>query len=125
MNPSGAVDVRLFRVACLLGLIGVMAGAFGAHALQDHVTAERLDTFRTGVRYLLFHVPVVLLFSALPQLPRLRVAAWVLVAGMTVFTGTLFALVLFDQAWLGAITPVGGVGLIVGWGLALIAPRSA
>jgi uncharacterized membrane protein YgdD (TMEM256/DUF423 family) len=104
----------------VLGAIGVAAGAFGAHGLADHVPPRRLDTFETGVRLLMAHVPAMLLVAVLHDRfdpTRLRWAGSFFVVGTVVFSGSLFALVLLDQPWLGAITPIGGVCLIAGWSL--------
>lgn len=114
----------LFATACLLGFSGVAAGAFGAHALRDHVTAGRLDTFQTAVRYQLLHAPVVLAVAwAAGQRPAslLPAAGWLFGAGSVVFAGSLYLLVLLDMPVLGAITPLGGVALLAGWATLLVA----
>ena len=101
-----------------LGAVGVAAGAFGAHALRDHVTTERYATWTTAADYHLWHaVLLVVLAVILARRPSTaaRVAAGALVVGVLVFSGSLYALVLTDTPALGAVTPVGGVALIVGW----------
>ena len=104
----------------LAAALGVAAGAFGAHALQDAVTADRLATWRTGASYAQIHalalVLVGVLGAARPAL-RLGAVAALLLAGLLLFSGSLFALVLLDQPWLGAITPLGGLSWIAAWGL--------
>ena len=113
-----ATDRTLLRTAAVLGAVAVAAGAFGAHALADRVTPRRLDTFETGVRILMAHVPAMLLVALMHDRfdpVRLRWSGSFLVVGTAVFSGSLFALVLLDMPWLGAITPIGGVCLIVGW----------
>ncbi|MEB3236372.1 MAG: DUF423 domain-containing protein [Candidatus Sericytochromatia bacterium] len=108
----------LLRIAALLGATGVMAGAFGAHAIKGHVPAARLETWATAAHYQQVHA-VALLVLAVWSAVRGRVmaprAAWALFAGTAVFSGSLYALVLTDIRWLGAITPVGGLLLILGW----------
>jgi uncharacterized membrane protein YgdD (TMEM256/DUF423 family) len=114
----------LFAAACLLGLVGVAAGAFGAHGLRDQLTPARLQTFQTAVRYQLIHAPVVLVVAGLAgqnPAPLLRLAGWLLVGGAVVFAGSLYLLVLADLPALGAVTPLGGVGMLTGWVCLLIA----
>jgi uncharacterized membrane protein YgdD (TMEM256/DUF423 family) len=89
----------------------VAAGAFGAHALQGTVTPDRLEIWGTAASYLLIHgVAVCALGIVLKSLALLC-----LLLGATVFSGSLFALVLADIPMLGAVAPVGGATMIVGW----------
>jgi len=104
---------RFLTRAALLGALGVASGAFGAHALRDSVSAERLETWQTGAHYLLVHA-VILAALALHGDPH-PWARRLFTAGSCIFAGTLFALVLLDLPVLGAITPVGGASLIAGW----------
>ena len=100
----------------LLGALLVAAGAFGAHSLQDQVTPERLDTWNTGVRYGMWHV--LGLLTVVINTSELNPWRWVLrcwLIGIIVFAGSLFALVILDKGWLGAVTPAGGILLITGW----------
>lgn len=106
-------------VASVYGAIGVALGAFGAHGLKARVTPERLAVWETASDYHLLHA-VVLLALAIwlrlaPQTPFLSGAAACVAAGVLVFSGSLYVLVLTDLRWLGAVTPLGGVLLIVGW----------
>ena len=103
----------------LIGL-GVVFGAFGAHALKASLSPKMLETFETGVRYQMYHgLGLLALAWAISQWPKRRLvpAAWLLVAGTVVFSGSLYLLVLTGARWLGAITPFGGVMLIAGWSL--------
>jgi len=117
-DPEGE---RLFFVlgAVLAGL-AILIGAFGAHALRGHVSADRYDDFVTGARY---HLPQALgLFAvsrAAVKWPGRAVAAagWLFVAGIVLFSGSLYLLGVTGQRWLGAVTPVGGLAFIVGWAL--------
>jgi len=105
--------------ATLAGL-AVAAGAFGAHALKEAVSPERLDVFDTAVRYQMMHALALLLLAALSddRLERpLRLAAALFVTGIVLFSGSLYALVLADLPALGAVTPLGGVLFLVGWGV--------
>ncbi len=104
------------QLVALLGATAVAAGAFGAHSLREEITADRLTTWHTGVRYLMWHV-LALLAVVLSQ-KDLQPWRWVLrcwLAGGLIFGGSLFAFVLLDAGWLGAVTPAGGILLICGW----------
>lgn len=99
-------------VGALLMATGVALGAFGAHGLEGAVSPERLDTYRTGARYHLIHGVGVL---AIVALGRGIFAGWWIAAGAVVFAGSLYLLVLTDTPWLGAVAPIGGAAMIVGW----------
>jgi uncharacterized membrane protein YgdD (TMEM256/DUF423 family) len=101
------------RIASIMGATGVMAGAFGAHAIKDMVSPERLATWETAARYQLIHAVVLLGLSLLPTPPR--GPAYLMTTGICIFSGSLYLLVLLDQPLLGAITPIGGVCLIGSW----------
>jgi uncharacterized membrane protein YgdD (TMEM256/DUF423 family) len=104
--------------AALLGATGVALGAFGAHALAGVVRAERLATFETAVRYHLVHAVALLAVAALAERrPRVATAAAPLVAGIVIFSGSLYALVLTDVGAFGMTAPVGGALLVAGWAL--------
>jgi uncharacterized membrane protein YgdD (TMEM256/DUF423 family) len=101
-----------------LGLLGVAAGAFGAHALEGTVTPERLAVFDTAARYHLVHALAIVFAGAMAMwLPLARVAGWLFTLGIVVFAGSLYLLVLLDAGWLGAITPIGGLAFMAGWGV--------
>lgn len=109
---------KTVAIAAWVGLLAVTASAFGAHALADRVTAERLETFRLAGRYQLIHaVLLVAIGLAGEKLERrtANLAVAFLFAGLAVFSGSLYVLVLADQPFWGAVTPLGGVLLHVGW----------
>lgn len=112
---------RTFLVlGALLAGLAVALGAFGAHGLESRVTADRLQTFEIGARYQMYHALALLLvglFAAQWPGGVLHAAGWCFVAGIIVFSGSLYVLVLTDTGWLGAITPLGGVAFIAGWAL--------
>ncbi len=109
MNAS-----RAAQLGALWAALGVALGAFGAHTLAGWVTPERLASFETGVRYQLYHALGLVALGALPD--RARRAAPLLFAGSFVFSGSLYALVLLDMPFMGAVAPLGGVLQIAGWG---------
>jgi uncharacterized membrane protein YgdD (TMEM256/DUF423 family) len=112
-GSASRLTIHPGKVGAVLALLAVAFGAFGAHALKDIVTPERLQTFETGVRYQMYHALALLVMSVLP-LKNYR-AAWFLLIGTIIFSGSLYLLVLLDVAIFGAITPIGGVLQIVGW----------
>lgn len=79
--------------------------------------AERLGVFETAVRYQMYHALGLILLVALPG--DYRWSGWLFVAGILIFSGSLYLLALTGTRWLGAITPIGGVCLLAGWGLLL------
>jgi uncharacterized membrane protein YgdD (TMEM256/DUF423 family) len=110
-------------IGALFGALAVILGAFGAHALRSHLEPRDLETFETAVRYQMYHAFA--LFAAAWLLsrnaPHAAMAAWAFVAGVVVFSGSLYLLVATGQRWLGAVTPLGGLAFIVGWLLLALA----
>ncbi|HLR45692.1 MAG TPA: DUF423 domain-containing protein [Deinococcales bacterium] len=96
----------------VLAALATALGAFGAHVLEGAVSADRLDTFETAARYLMYGALGLLLLS---RLPGTGLARSLVLAGAAVFSGSLVILVLTDTGWLGAVTPFGGVLMIAGW----------
>ena len=112
------MDRVFFGLGALLGAVGVMAGAFGAHALRGRVGPEMLAVFETGVRYHLVHALALLAVawaSTRWEAAAIRAAGWLFVAGILLFSGSLYVLTLTGIRALGAITPIGGVAFILGW----------
>lgn len=105
-------------IAAFLLFIGVATGAFGAHALSGLSDLNMLAVWHTAVLYLLVHgLGLFGVAIATPFLIRRlqNLAYSLLLVGTMVFSGSLFLLVLSDQRWLGAITPIGGVFMLAGW----------
>ena len=121
--------MKLFlQVGAVLGLLGVALGAFGAHALRVTLQASgRTDTFETAVRYQFYHALALVLvgllmhtFGANPNVVKyLGWAGYSFIGGVLIFSGSLYVLCLTGITWLGAITPIGGLLLIIGWALVL------
>ncbi len=111
--------VRFFFIAgAAFGLLGVAAGAFGAHALRARLSPDMLAVFETGARYQLIHALALLAAAwATTRWPgaATTAAGWLFIAGILLFSGSLYALTLSGQRWLGAITPLGGLAFIAGW----------
>ena len=112
---------KLFlSLGSLLALAAVAIGAFGAHGLKARLSPEMLAVYQTGVQYHFYHALgitlVGLAFFHLPDNAALRAAGWLMAAGILLFSGSLYALALSGQKWLGAVAPIGGTAFILGWG---------
>jgi uncharacterized membrane protein YgdD (TMEM256/DUF423 family) len=120
------LDQTFLLLGSLAGFLGVGLGAFGAHGLKTRLSAEMLAVFETGVRYQMYHTLALLVVSAaighLGPARLLAGAGWLFVAGIVLFSGSLYALALSGVTTLGAITPIGGLAFLGGWAcLALFA----
>ncbi|MBO9596882.1 MAG: DUF423 domain-containing protein [Cohnella sp.] len=120
--------IRYVKIGALAAMLSVALGAFGAHALKDELSSDMMDVYQTGVQYHMFHAIGILLVGMLMErLPRPRLALWsarLLLAGVVLFSGSLYALALSGVEALGAITPLGGVAFIAGWICLALAARS-
>ena len=108
----------MLAVAALLGAAAVVLGAFGAHALRDTLDEHALATWHTAVEYQFWHVLALIGVALLARDAApgaLRIAGSAFVFGMVLFCASLYALALGAPRGVGAITPFGGVALIVGW----------
>ena len=117
---------QIFGVlASLAGGLAVVLGAFGAHTLKDRLEPAMVAAFNTAVHYQMLHATVVLVIMLLARTSDspgfLLGAAGSMLAGILLFSGSLYVLVLWGWRWLGPITPLGGALLITGWGLLLVA----
>lgn len=116
MNSS-----RIFAViGAIWGLTAVVLGAFGAHALRTRLEPTLLEAFETGVRYQMYHALALFAVAwALTQYSgtALQLSGWFIFAGSVIFSGSLYVLAISGTRWWGAVTPIGGVAMIMGWGL--------
>ena len=104
--------------------VAVAAGAFGAHGLRQILSAEMLAIWQTGVTYQIAHGLGLLAIAALAPRLKSRLTAWAgmaMLIGIVLFSGSLYALALSGVRILGAITPLGGIGFLLGWGMLAIA----
>ena len=117
---SGILRLPLVAGA-FLALVAVMAGAFGAHGLRNLVSERGLEVFQTAVTYQMYHsIALVLLALLAAQGLSRKLLAWsagFFLAGILLFSGSLYLLVLTDIRWIGPITPLGGLCFMVGWAL--------
>ncbi len=113
-------------VASVQGTIGVAMGAFGAHALRGRLTPDQLASFATAVQYHLLHSVALLALAlwALAAGRSIQVPAALFSAGIVLFSGSIYGLLLTDQRWLGPITPLGGLCFIAGWLSLLLLARN-
>jgi len=103
--------------------LAVALGAFGAHVLEERIAADAMSTWETAARYHMYHALGLILTALVAGRPETdgRLSAWALRlmhAGIWLFAGSLYILVLTGAGWLGAVTPLGGVCWVAGWGFA-------
>lgn len=110
---------KVIMLACISGALAVGIGAFGAHGLEPHRTKELMNIFKTGHLYHALHTLALLAVGMLmPEGAKekmLNLASILFIAGIILFSGSLYLLALTDLRWLGAITPLGGICFIVAW----------
>ena len=112
------MDRMFFGIGALLAGLGVMAGAFGSHALRTRLAPDMLNVFEIAVRYQLFHALGLMLVAwAATRWPGAAVTAagWLIIAGIVLFSGSLYLMTVAGARGLGLITPIGGVLMMAGW----------
>jgi len=114
------VEKIFLSLGSALAALAIAGGAFGAHALKKHLPPESLSIFETGIRFQMYHAIALILVGLLlekPEIPvkGLLIAGYTFLGGVLVFSGSLYALSLSGMKILGAITPLGGLALIIGW----------
>lgn len=118
-----------FSLGAMLAGIGIALGAFGAHGLKSRVTPDLLAIFETGVRYHMYHALALLAVgwaaTRWPSALAVQAAGFLFLAGIAVFSGSLYTMTLTGLGWLGAITPFGGLAFILGWAALAWAPLTS
>ncbi|MGH7896072.1 MAG: DUF423 domain-containing protein [Candidatus Binatia bacterium] len=112
------MERTFIALGALLAGLAVAAGAFGAHGLRNRLTPEMLAVFETAVRYQMYHALALLAVAwATVRWPgsAAPTAGWLFVAGIVVFSGSLYGFALTGVRWLGAVTPFGGLAFLAGW----------
>lgn len=117
---------KLFvSIGSINAMIAVMLGAFGAHGLKSRLSAEMMDIFQTAVQYHFYHalglLAVGIIAMHLPESGWLKASGWAMIAGIVIFSGSLYLLSVTGIKWLGAITPIGGTAFIAAWILLAVA----
>jgi uncharacterized membrane protein YgdD (TMEM256/DUF423 family) len=121
MNPTAKLFLSLGSIS---GALAVLIGAFGAHGLKDKLCDQMLAVYKTGVEYHFYHTLALLgigLLSLHYKSALLTASGWSMVAGIILFSGSLYALSISGVKILGAITPIGGLFFIAGWVLLVLA----
>ncbi|MBV8611374.1 MAG: DUF423 domain-containing protein [Singulisphaera sp.] len=120
------------RIGAISGFLAVAAGSFGAHGLKDRLKVlesdtsqvatekqRRLENFLTASRHEMYHALALMAVGILALVGRpgaaLSAAGWAFLVGTLLFSGSLYGYGLTGQRWLGMITPIGGVGFLIGW----------
>ena len=110
----------LILLAGINGFVAVSLGAFAAHGLKARLSAELLNTFQTGVQYHMYHALALLGVGVLalnyPHAALPKISGYLFLLGIILFSGSLYGLSMTGIRWLGAITPIGGLALLAGWG---------
>ena len=113
-------------IAAIFGGLSVAGGAFGAHALREKISERSLEIFDTGARYQMYHalglLLVAILMSRLESPPTTLLASgWLFIIGVVIFSGSLYAISLTGIKSLGAVAPLGGLALMLGWAALAVA----
>ena len=112
------MDRTFLLVGAVAAFLAVTLGAFGAHGLRGRLSPEMLAVFETGVRYHMYHaLALILVALVMGRISGwlIQTAGWCFVAGIVLFSGSLYALALSGVTILGAVTPIGGLAFLVGW----------
>jgi uncharacterized membrane protein YgdD (TMEM256/DUF423 family) len=122
-DRTAHLDLRLAAAGAVNAFLAVSAGAFGAHGLKERLSPEMLAVFETGARYHMLHALGLFAIAWLAS-RGVRGAAFagaLMLLGIAVFSGSLYALALSGERWLGAVTPIGGLALLAAWTVAAFA----
>jgi uncharacterized membrane protein YgdD (TMEM256/DUF423 family) len=121
------MDRKIILIAALLGIISIVLGAFGAHALKKLIDVNALATFETGVRYQMYHALFLLFLAtnATIQEKTKKVVLYFVIFGIVFFSGSIYLLATntmtsFDFKVIGFVTPIGGLLLIVAWAFVIM-----
>ena len=115
-NLNGGGRRGILVAGALLAAMGIVLGAFGTHGLRDALGERQLGWWETAVQYQMWQAVGLIALGALPR--RLGIPAAMIGGGALIFSGSLYAMALTDARWLGAVTPLGGLLMILGWLLA-------
>jgi uncharacterized membrane protein YgdD (TMEM256/DUF423 family) len=119
------MEQKIFWISgCLLGFLAIMGGAFGSHVLKQRLPTESLNIFEIATRYQMYHaLALIILAISVHIWPSnlLIWAGWCFIVGTVIFSGSLYLLVFSAVKKWGAVTPIGGVILLMGWLLSLLA----
>ena len=121
------MDKKIISTGAIFGMLAIIFGAFGAHALKKVLSIEELSTFETGVRYQMYHALFLLFIGLKNELSKntKKSIYYMVVFGILLFSGSIYLLATnslssFDFKTIGFITPIGGLLLILAWGVLLL-----
>jgi len=121
------MDKKIISTGAIFGMLAIILGAFGAHALKKVLSIEELSTFETGVRYQMYHAFFLLFIGTINELSQKtkKTIYYLVVFGVIFFSGSIYLLATnsitsFDFKIIGFLTPLGGLLLIVAWGVLLL-----
>ncbi len=112
------ISKKILIIACLLMATAVSLGAFGAHGLKKIITPDMLSVYQTGVQYQFYHALGLLgvaFIAHVNSTKLVNMAGNLMFTGVMIFSGSLYLLVILNIKWLGAITPIGGVLMVISW----------
>jgi len=106
----------LIQIGIIFCAVSVIIGAFGAHSLEN-VIADKMNTFKTGVQYQIFHGLALILTGILSKIFEvdLNISGYLFIIGIILFSGTLYLISIYKYSFLGMIAPIGGLSFIIGW----------
>ncbi|MEX1251568.1 MAG: DUF423 domain-containing protein [Hyphomonas sp.] len=113
----------LARLAAIFGFVSVALGAFGAHALEARITSEGAEWWHTATLYALAHAAAALAAGLSGKGGNIARGGGLILIGAVIFSAALYAMALGAPRWLGAVTPIGGLGMLAGWALIAFAAR--
>lgn len=120
------MDKKIISTGAILGMLAIILGAFGAHALKKVLSIEELSTFETGVRYQMYHALFLLFIGMIQEIPQKakKTIYYLVIFGVLFFSGSIYllatnSLTSFDFKIIGFITPIGGLLLILAWSILL------
>jgi len=127
LKNSLLMNKNIMATGAIFGILAVILGAFGAHALKKMLDFQQLNTFETGVRYQMYHALFLLFLGLVPGLTegKKKVIYYFILFGVILFSGSIYLLATnnltaFNFNVIGFVTPIGGLLLIIGWGLVLL-----
>ena len=119
MNELNITAKSFLLLGSVNGMLAVIFGAFGAHALKARIDENLLKVFHTGVEYHFYHALGLILIGiiavSIPVTTWVKSAGWMMFAGIILFSGSLYLLSILNMRWLGMITPIGGLLFILSW----------
>jgi len=124
---TNKTTITFIKLGALMMALSVVFGAFGAHALKNILDEQMTKVYHTAVEYQFYHslgMFVVAFVASINDDKKVKIAGYIMLASTAIFCGSLYAMTITEVKWLGAITPIGGVGFIVSWLMVLFSFNS-